>query len=758
MKADILQSRSYPEPRHFTVEGENPMTKWMGINFCTGTVIANDITGTKKTDGFKKGMVQLQPINKYGSEVIEFLDKEKSAGLHIGCPVNIYYTTDENDINVILDVELAQNVEKYRIAAKDLGFESTWDKICWYDENNNKKHMNVDDDAVCFYNGKLYARPYNLDDLFFEYGTVTLTDTDSDGKAEVISIYKTDIYVVESVSESGVIADKYDNPNLKIDLSDTDTDIKVIRDDEEVSFDAIKKNQILSVAKSKDNKCITLIISIDKIKGALTEISEDTICIDGVEYTLYKPNKSYFYKLDFGEKNTFYLTDDKVVVGYKSVTDTSGRIYGYATVASIKDSGLNKGKDARIRIFNSESSKIEAYDFVDNPSLNGSYYATSGEKYTPASLVKALEVYPSGKETLLFVNQLVQFCLNEEGVINALYSAVDNTKENGGTGDYCDEFSKDFSFRNLTAQYPRVPYKSFGVMDTHYNLNGTNGIRVPSDDIWAQFYLGYTSLDYMESQIQGFVPYRKWINDYALLNVDAYDVQEDNTCGFIVEGLKSAASEYPEEEFFAVEKMVYGLDSEECPARLLYGCYKGEYGSWTVSNDIPSDFVLYPGDVIRIRFNNLNQVCQIYKIFTLYEKNKDEYLLNGNEFDCYYNMGDFIYSNYSHENSSNWNSPHIVMHARYSGKKDLILSVDLGYRQDGESLPIQKRLGVINKSNFYVYDEATETMKIGSANDIQFNDPKQTAVIQSRYFEHHSVILINHKDYQDNIYWNGSFD
>lgn len=187
-------------------------------------------------------------------------------------------------------------------------------------EKEKKKNKTVDIIASprVFYNGK-FLEDYVEDD--FLHGVLELIDNDSDRQYDVIKITAYQTMIVESIdSREKVIKNRYRFPGnlneIKLnELENSDVKFRIFDSDgARVDFSAIKVNDVLSVARSRDGSLIDIYISgNDSLSGIITGINnaEDLVFIDRVEYDKSEDFVRFLANtkktLQLGDLYTFYF-------------------------------------------------------------------------------------------------------------------------------------------------------------------------------------------------------------------------------------------------------------------------------------------------------------------------------------------------------------------------------------------------------------------------------------------------------------------
>ncbi len=786
LHTDILQVESYPEKKYFSRENENPMTLWMGVFLHEGTVSANSTTSLNQPRGVREGTVKIDDIQYY--------ENGTDASSFIGYPIRAYYKKDMGDNRGLVSVQPLNKIKEAYSNAENISDATNETDFSWYDENGvTQNHFPIAGGATVIYNGKYYEKPLTKELLKPKMGSVKVLDTTYDGIADIVFIENVKVYFLKSSPQGGKIVDTYDNETIIIDLDDPAVKINVIKDGEAYEYEKIKKNDVLTISESDDGTLYNITVSRERLKGILLARDEDTLTIDEYQLKMVQSNKAYLSSLKLGEKITFYLTADDRIAGYGNISQ-GGYEYGYLIIGSVSLEGIDSEKNAQVRIFKLNDT-VESYALSEDIMLDGERYGTDG-KYTPGSVLKKLAVITPGtpkagdKNQTIFCNQLIKFKLNDEGEIADILLPADNTVENGGTGEYIEEFSFDYS-----DTINGVAYMDVGFLDGIYTVTGGTRIKIPSDQQWSKFYSGEVSVDDIEKQIYTFIG--GWVQssnaggnkEKYLPLLDVYDVTEDRACTIMIQkardGQVTTTEPYdiPTQEFFLVEKLTTTLDEDGMEVKKLYGCYMGAYGEYVLDvesiigaqeymeNPYASQILsIEPGDVLRIATNTFGEITNIIKIFTM-DKARNGYFLNASEFDDWKNHGYNVSLkesiNYIHNSSiSAWGgSYHNAIHCRYKGKVTgefgTTVTIDLGTPKDAGK-PMSERLLFIANSGgetfISVYDEETKTVRNGSVSDIKTDDPYQTIVVRNRCYTARDTIIINRKKSSGEIYWVGPYN
>lgn len=799
LDVDILQTYTYPEEKYFTNDGENVMTEYLKIFRAEGVVQANDVTSVTDGTPVKKGYIEIDGVIYKNDGVI-------SEDM-LGFTFEIYYRYDESvGDNILLFAEHRGDVEEIYVDGEDIDPASDKNSFRYFPQNsNNIKTKNIEEDAVFIYNGK------KTDTVIYpENGKVRACDTDKNGSVDILFTDEYVTYVVESISaNAGVICDMYGKENLKIDLTDSSLDFSVIKNSQPYDISKIERTNVLTVTKSRDNKFIKIVVSSKKIKDIVEEVTDETVTIAGETFPILKESREKFKELKSGVKTTIYFTDDEKAAAFGTFT-LSGEKYAYIYEGEYKSEGVSENI-ASIRMFTQDGISA-TYETASNFQFEGRKNSAEGKRLSGQYLIEnVLSEYNDATGTVTFKPQLVKVVINDEGKLVSMQRAVDNRIQAGGSGIDYDDFSIDYSFHTDYGEneyntdytggggtsYRRIQYKSMGFINNKYVVKNSIGMNIPSEESFKAFYSGEMGIDTFDKLFSIFKP-SLWPDEKRIYWVDLYDVADDRQAKIVVQrphqGGTTVSADAAEEEWFIVDKIVTAADDEGYPVKIIYGLYKGKEVSYPVDESAAA-FELYKdrdlldlkrGDVIRIALNPANEITNILQIFTLDASwsggHWDYYILKGNRYDQWWARTDpkefgadqalptiipgakervpsgqvSYYPSGKEGDKGGWNSSQVAIHAKYT-KVIEGYNAEVSYG-DSEGAPARRVIcpGASN-CRIYVYDEASDTVRIGSMADIDPANPAQTAVIRNRYSYALDTLLVNREKDPGTIYWFGDF-
>lgn len=814
---DILEKELTSHENYAVNNGETPMTKYMGISVYKGIVTADGFTSIRDGVYARKGYVCIDKMQLVNSGDIS---------KYLGCYVTAYYRINENGENQLIAYKLKNNMREETVRAEDISPQtSKAGGIRYYTDGGSKLSACLLSEQTKFiYNGKsvLYSE-LNDNMLMPKCGKIRIVNYGGNSPADVVFIENTEVFIVDSISLStGIIRDIY-NPDkmLNADAERKDISVRIIYDGDEAQLSDIRRNYVISVTRSLDGELVSMVVCSDKLKGAVQEIGEDFITIDGYTYSFVKENEAEIKKLQPGDRATFYFTADDEVAGY-GLLSAENEQYGYLIAAYCKKSGIDSGNTASFRIFNLDG-KFATYVSHDKITLNWKNVDSSGKTYKGSTIIEDLKAKNIVNPGQIF--QLVKYSLNADNEVTNILVAEDNrTEQNlgtcGGTGYYNDNFSLDYRTKDYESVKNRESfYKASGILAGRYVLGATAGIKMPSRSNLILYGQEQIDLSRIERMFGIFSPRASWVNDQdsAGLFVEVYDTDKNFNCKVLLsyddamndkaDGQPTVGIPVTEYEYFMVDKYATVLDEDGTVTGKLYGYYKKEYAGYAFDTEAeafrvdPSLMKLRRGDVIRIALSNEKKITNVLKVFTLHPEldegydnsitaqqlggtfpldsqgkpningwintNPNKYFLNGNYYNEFRgeNAGiNKLYPQVVGDNSKNWNVISRLLHAKAYKVSDGNIIMDMGTTCEGgkfeSGIHVPYLILSCNsvKPFICVYDEKSDTVKPGSLDDIDPGNDGQSLVVRIRYLVPYEILVVNRKSIpEQEIPWAGGY-
>lgn len=541
----------------------------------TGQIVAVGQSSLSSSSNLKDNEV------KIGDEVYEVADKALAEIRNLlGFNVTFYARTLDDEKVILLARPSKSANDSVTIKTDDMHsaevLEAGTTKVMyWLDKENDKKpqELTISEDAKMIFNGKPIE--FSVSELTPDSGRITVLDTDSDDKYDIVFVTSYENYVVEDVIEtSHRVTDKYGKPSLVLDPEDDDVKFVITKASQELEISDLKEWNVLSVAKSKDSSIVVIEVSGEYVTGKVTELKDDERGIDGKRY---KIAKNYTEDIKLGDEGTFYL-DIEGKIAAVDATKTLSSNYAYAVKG-----GLSNGFDKvlELKIFDKDG-KTVTLKSGDKIKLDG----VSGK--TPAEALAKLS-----DESDVFVPQLITYETNASGELKEINTAVDKT-ESG-------EINKASFTLNVKDS---LTYKEASKKLGAYNVN--------SETIVFDIPAGKTdTADFSVEDISIF-------EDKTEYDVYIYDLGEDLTAKAIVV-TNSQGIAGLEGSMVIVDSIGTMANDDNELVDKLYGYQDGKKVSFeTTESDIlvnEDGEMLKTGDIIQIKTNAKGQIQSIRVLF-----------------------------------------------------------------------------------------------------------------------------------------------
>ena len=389
-----------------------------------GRVTANSITS-------------LSGDNNYNPEKIEIDSKEyKNADSSyddlIGYNVHYYYRHNAPYMNDALYMEIDEGANKILTVSKD---DSTYvaDKnIFYYTKNNSLKQVNLSDGYVLVYNKRVTKNGLEKYQGDID-GSVTLVDTNSDGKYDFVEISSyTTIYVSVANGYSKEIFDKFDTAK-SVCLDDTINDSQfIIRDTSgnEIQYSAIKEGNVVSVLISDDKKIGTAIVSDKVLKANVDEIENANgstyIYANGERYAVADSAKDYIGEITLGAQYQLSFDFQGEIAGFVS----SDSVFNYGLIMSVvNDTDKAKEPVTQLKIFTSDG-KVEKHYFAENVTIDGDKYKKSAKESAKkvTNAYKALYMTDDNGDEV-YKSKFIRYKLKDDFITEIDTAYYDSSKE-----------------------------------------------------------------------------------------------------------------------------------------------------------------------------------------------------------------------------------------------------------------------------------------------------------------------------------------
>lgn len=374
---------------------ETLLSTVFSIEFAEGIFEAFEGGAIESSDLTEENIVK---ISGKTFEVSDTLDVSGYFGNYVE-----YFYYDEHDKYEIMYMHKAEGVKDNYVIDIENYASYSGNTISYYaDENDRKtKQVSLSENHTLIYNGMPLLTKITDTMSNLNKGTITLKDSNNDGKYDVVLIMDYKNFVVRTYDENAeIVYDKISVGN-KLELADANY-AKLIHGGEEIPMSSLITDLVLSVAKSQGGEVVTMIACGDLVKGEVQAIDADYVTIDGAKYEVEESYKDEF-SVKVGMSYVFHL-DSFGKIAYVSASDNRRMKFAYLIAGSDGSSVFEQSY--RVKMF-TEDGEMVYLDFAENAVIDG-------DKKDTVSKIK---------DALLDVNtnkvkpQLVEFELNSDGKI-----------------------------------------------------------------------------------------------------------------------------------------------------------------------------------------------------------------------------------------------------------------------------------------------------------------------------------------------------
>lgn len=317
-----------------------------------------------------------------------------------------YFYYDEDGKYEIIYMHKAEGVKDSFVIDIEKYVSYSGNTISYYvDENGRKtKQVTMSEEHTLVYNGMPLLTKVTETMSHLNKGTITLKDSNDDGRYDVAIIVDYKNFVVRTYDENAeIVYDKLSVGN-KLELADANY-AKLISGEEVLPMSSLITDLVLSVAESQDGKVVTMLACGDLIKGEVQAIDADYVTIDGVKYEIEESYKNDF-SIKAGMSYVFHL-DSFGKIAYVSSNDNRKMKFAYL-IAGTDGAGVFE-QSYRVKMF-TEDGEMVYLDFAENAVIDGDVKDTVSEIKSALLDVNTNKVKP----------QLVEFELNRDGFIKEM--------------------------------------------------------------------------------------------------------------------------------------------------------------------------------------------------------------------------------------------------------------------------------------------------------------------------------------------------
>lgn len=420
----ILKQYSFGSVERFeTDKTKTVLSEYFDIYKAEGVVLGNDLTILGETGSLGAYRVKIGDniLNEGTTDIKNYL----------GCNVSYYYKENASGAESRVVSFSVKQSEIYEIFSNKIN-EYKNGQFSFFDENGKIDEIKVSPAVDVIFNGK-YKAYYTPEDLKPLLGKVRLTDTDSDGRADVISVESAVTYLVEKTdADQMTVYDTYGQKPLKLKAS-KGRRITITKDGINAEFAQIQQGDVLTVLADKLTKSgnvltvseeaefINAYITQKSTSGILCEIYEKEIRIDE---SVYNVSPAFLLSDEF-KKELSVKIGEKISVVFDSFGNVAGTtesapkntLFGYVAGCDNK-----KAFGTALEMFEVKTSSWKKFDLAKNVELDGSFVSAQ-------EAIKGLKTDAEGNALENILPQLIIYELNANNEIDYIDTATVSSKE-----------------------------------------------------------------------------------------------------------------------------------------------------------------------------------------------------------------------------------------------------------------------------------------------------------------------------------------
>ncbi len=447
----------------------------------------------------------------------------------------------------------------------------------WNDKEASTKtsKADIETDAHVVYNGKLadFSKFTKIDS-----GYISLLDSDTNGRYDIVFINETVNYVVDEVYPSSKkITDKYGNPALSLDFEDENKTVILEKANEYIGLNDLKEWDVISVTASEDGEIVFGNVVRSSAEGKITEKNDEYIYIGEQKFSVAN---NYPHSFKVGDEGVFYIDYEGKIAAFDGQKSKSSD-YAYLTAM-----GLTGGieKELKFELFTADG-KLETLKGAKKITVN------SSKGLTDDAVISAV----GGTD------KLISFEKNSAGEITKITTSTEteDINENIFTLNMSDD---DAVYRAASSK-----------------LTGDNmSVIITADTVIFDI---PADADKDEYAVRG----KEIFSDGGKYAVKVFDVTESHRAGVVVvTGSESITDEAS--DIAVVQKVTLGKNDNGDTIHKLYAISAGKEISLSAKNDtilLKSGKLLSEGDIIQMRTNSKGEIDAIKLLLDIDKENAE---------------------------------------------------------------------------------------------------------------------------------------
>lgn len=576
LTTNLMERKGFGQNETYEITEKTLLSDKLEVEKLSGQITAVANTSIDGESSLKKGQV------KIGENVYE---TNYNINNLLGYNVDYYVRENEDGRDEIILAMPKKNSNQTVEISSDL-FESISEKnsyktIEYYKEESASKTTTatLENDAKLVYNGKNETMSDDLLDMSDKSGRVILLDTDRNGRYDIVFVMDYYNMVVEEVTSTNKIVDKYGAPTLKLDDEDENLSYRIMNGVQEIKVSDLQEYDVLSIAASLDKEIYEIEVSRKSIGGKVAGIDEEGYYIDG---DFYEVADNYEGTINLNMEGVFYL-------------DVFGKIAGVDTNVAVSNNYAYL-----IRAYTDANTEETTIRIFTKDGKDQSFKTTEKIRFNGKASQKAEDVSKELQKDGATVKQLVTYTTNSDGRIVALNTALDNS-ESGAVNE--DKFTLNYKLEEAV-------YNA--------NLKKLGNVRINEETVI--FDIQSDIDDYSIAKIDMFEDEQKY-------NVMVFDMGEN----FVAKAIVVTGAEFitnAESSVAVVEKVSQATNDDEEIVDRLVAYQDGkkitldseEQGILVKGEEKP----LKTGDIIQYKLNANGEIADIRVLLDIEAKTTEK--------------------------------------------------------------------------------------------------------------------------------------
>jgi len=557
LEANMMEQKGFGSNTSYEVTDKTLLSSVLKVNKAEGQIMAFEGASIDGSSTLSQNKVKIG--DKVYDTTEDLLDL-------LGYNVVFYHTEEDyNNDTVILAMADSGKNSTLEINADVFSKVTTKDnnKAIEYFKSENSSQTNtaqISSEAKMVYNGQAITFNDQYLNMKDKSGRITLLDTTKNGIYDIVFISAHTNMVVEEVTSTGKIVDKYGAPTLKL---DEDVDYNIALGFDTIKLEDIKEYDVLSVYASPDKEFYNIIVTRNTVEGKVSAKDDKGFYINDKHY---KVAENYTETISIGTEGVFYL-------------DIEGKI------AAVDSTSLLSSNYAYLmKAYTDNGTDISTFKLFTKAGEEIVYEANEKIKFNQKSGVQASEVVKSLNNAEGTIEQLVTFTTNSDKKITAL-----STAENSNGSVNKDKFTMNY---NLTdAVY-------------HNDTSKLGNVRIDENTIVFSIPADSTEYEIADKSI---------FEDEQKYNAMVYDMTESFNARAVVV-TNSALKAKADSSLAIVSKISSAMNSEDEETDLVTLFVDGEEKKFYAEDSSvlkKGDKKLELGDIIQFKTNAANEIVSI---------------------------------------------------------------------------------------------------------------------------------------------------